>query len=119
MSHRAARALRRTVDDARDEPRRPELAPEMLTRLQRSAGNAAVSRLLQRKFGFEVETNIGLRNIAEATFVKKDQPPWAKAATEQKTITAHPDVTAEDAVGTGAPHFTIKVDHHLGHGVTD
>ena len=59
-------------------------------RLQRSAGNAAVSRLLARKFGFEVETNIGLRNIADATFVKKDATPWEKTETEQKVVTTHP-----------------------------
>ncbi len=121
MSHRVARREpRRTVDDARDEPpARPQLAPELLLRLQRSAGNAAVSRLLQRKFGFEVETNIGLRNIADATFVKKDVMPWEKAKTQQKVVTTHPTVTADNSVGSGGQHFAIKVDHHNGQGATD
>src|SRR5687767_10862727 len=121
MSHRVARhEPRRTVNDARDEPpARPELAPELLMQLQRSAGNAAVSRLLQRKFGFEVETNIGLRNIADATFVKKDAMPWEKTKTQQKVVTTHPTVTADNSVGTGGQHFAVKVDHHNGQGVTD
>ncbi len=89
-------------------------------RLQRSAGNRAVAGLLQRKFGFEVETNIGLRSIADATFVKRNQPGWVKnKETRRTTITAHPETNADDSVATGAPGFVIKVDHHRGHGVTD
>jgi hypothetical protein len=75
--------------------------------------------VVQAKFGFEVETNIGLRQIAQARFKNANSDPGVAAPTKEAFISVHPQANAEFAVATGWAGFEIKIDHHIRMGVTD
>jgi hypothetical protein len=73
-----------------------------------SAGGA----ILQRKFGFEVETNIDLRSIATANLSNESGETML-----DELITIGPSAAEDDSVAREHA-FQIKVDHHRGRGRT-